>query len=239
MIEMSYRRLVVLSALMGVASVSFAQDEEGFSGRAGLGYLSTTGNTETESVNINFLMGWNYDRWHHRFGGLAVQSSNSGVKTAEAYALNWQSDYDIDENAYWYGLTAWNKDEFSPYEQQTRVAGGYGRHLIQTERHELSAEVGAGFRQSDLRDGTSNDKTILRLSGEYLWTISETSEFAQTLAIESGSDNTYTEAVSSLGVDINDDLALVVSYTIRNNSDVLPGTQKTDTFTSITIEYSY
>ena len=49
----------------------------------------------------------------------------------------------------------------------------------------------------------------------------------------------YTEAISSLGVDINDDLALVVSYTLRNNSDVLPGTEKTDTFTAITIEYSY
>ena len=63
--------------------------------------------------------------------------------------------------------------------------------------------------------------------------------FNQTLAIESGSDNTYTESISSLGVDINDALALVVSYTLRNNSDVLPGTEKTDTFTAITIEYSY
>lgn len=236
---MFYRRFVVIIALMVAAPVSLAQDEEGFSGRAGLGYLSTTGNTETESLNINFEMGWNYDRWHHRFAGLAVQSSTSDVTTAEAYGLNWQTDYDINEVSYWYGLAAWNKDEFSPYEQQSRIAGGYGRRFIQTERHDLSGELGVGYRQSDLRDGTSTNKSIMRLSGEYIWTISETSRFNQTLSIESGSDNTYTEAISSLGVDINDDLALVVSYTLRNNSDVLPGTEKTDTFTAITIEYSY
>jgi putative salt-induced outer membrane protein len=230
---------LVLAILTFFATAGFAQDEEGFSGRAGLGYLSTTGNTETESLNINFEMGWNYAPWHHRFAGLAVQSSTSDVRTAEAYALNWQSDYDINEFSYWYGIAAWNKDEFSPYEQQSRVAGGYGRHFIQTERHDLSGEIGAGYRQSDLRDGTSANKSILRLSGEYTWTISETSRFNQTLAIESGSDNTYTESISGLGVDINDDLALVVSYTLRNNSDVLPGTEKTDTFTSITIEYSF
>lgn len=232
-------RLFVLAAVMLSATAGIAQDEEGFSGRAGLGYLSTTGNTETESVNVNFAMGWNYAPWHHRFIGLAVRSSTSNVTTAEAYGLNWKTDYDINETAYWYGLIAWDKDEFSAYDQQIREALGYGRHLIQTERHDLSGEVGVGVRQADLRDGTTQDDTILRLSGDYTWTISDTSRFGQTLAIESGSDNTYTQATSSLGVDINAAFALVVSYTIKSNSDVLPGTEKTDTFTSVTIEYSF
>ena len=236
---MRVRLLTTLFALTIFATESFAQDEEGFSGRAALGYLSTTGNTETQSVNINFETGWNYDRWHHRFSGLAVQSSTSNVTTAEAYGLNWKTDYDIDDTSYWYGLVAWNKDKFSAYDQQIREAIGYGRHFIDTERHELSGEVGAGARQADLRDGTAQDEAILRLSGEYIWRISETSRFSQTLAIEDGSDNTYLEAGSSLSADIMESLALVVSYTIKSNSDVLPGTEKTDTFTSVSIEYSF
>jgi hypothetical protein len=32
----------------------------------------------------------------------------------------------------------------------------FGRQ--ETERHLLNAEIGAGFRQSDLRDGTSEDE---------------------------------------------------------------------------------
>ncbi len=232
-------RFLVLASLVLASAPGLAQDEEGFSGRAGLGYLATTGNSETDSLNMNFAMGWNYAPWHHRFDGLAVRSSTSNVTTAEAYGLAWKSDYDISEIAYWYGLFAWNKDKFSAYDQQVREAVGYGRRLISTERHELSGEVGVGARQADLRDGTSNSEGILRLSGDYRWTISETSRFEQTLAIESGSDNTYLQATSSLSADIRENLAIVVSYTIRNNSDVLPGTEKTDTFTAVSIEYKY
>ena len=232
-------RFLAPVAVAAIASPAMAQDEEGFSGRAALGYLSTTGNTETESMNVNFEMGWNYEPWAHRFSGLAVRSSTSDVTTAEAYGLNWKTDYAINETSYWYGLVAWNKDEFSAYEQQIREALGYGRRFIDTERHELSGEVGLGMRQADLRDGTEQDKAILRLSGEYTWLISETSRFNQTLAIEDGSDNTYLEATSSLSADIMESLAIVVSYTIRSNSDVLPGTEETDTFTSVSIEYAF
>jgi putative salt-induced outer membrane protein len=236
---MKLYRFLALACAFAFASPVMAQDEEGFSGRAALGYLSTTGNTETESINVNFEMGWNYDPWEHRFSGLAVRSSTSDVTTAEAYGLNWKSDYAINDASYWYGLVAWNKDEFSAYEQQIREAVGYGRFFIDTERHELSGEVGLGIRQADLRDGTDQDEAILRLSGEYIWRISETSRFNQTLAIEDGSDNTYLEATSSLSADIMESLAIVVSYTIRSNSEVLPGTEETDTFTSVSIEYSF
>jgi len=233
------RRTLVVIAVSFCASPVLAQDAEGFSGRLALGYLSTTGNSETESLNFNFEMGWNYAPWHHRFKGLAVNSSTSSVTTAEAYGLSWKTDYDLSEISYWYGLAAWDKDEFSAYDQQVREAFGYGRRFIHTDRHVLSGEVGIGARQADLRDGTSQDEGILRLSGDYLWTISETARFNQTLAIENGSDNTYLEAKSSLSADIRESLALVVSYTIKSNSDVLPGTEKTDTFTSVSVEYSF
>ena len=80
---------------------------------------------------------------------------------------------------------------------------------------------------------------IYRLGGNYLWNISEPSKFTQTLSIESGSSNTYTEAVSALKANIIDTLALVLSFTVKNNSDVLPGIDKTDTATAISLEYTF
>jgi putative salt-induced outer membrane protein len=58
-------------------------------------------------------------------------------------------------------------------------------------------------------------------------------------AIESGADNRYTESVTSLSTDVWGDIALVLSYTIKSNSDVPVGTEKTDTFTAISLEYSF
>ena len=224
---------------MLVSSVGLAQDEEGFSGRIALGYLATSGNAENESLNANFDLWWNYAPWSHSLTGQIIKASSASVTTAEAYGLTWTSNYSINETDYLFGLVALDKDEFSAYDQQIREAIGYGRRFIDSETHVLSGKAGVGARQADLRDGTSQDEVILYLGGDYQWIISETSEFTQTLAIESGSDNTYLEATSALSANVRERLALVFSFTIKSNSDVLPGTEKTDTFTAISLEYAF
>lgn len=225
--------------LVLAASSALAQDEEGLSGQVAFGYLATSGNAENENLNLSFGGNFNAERWHHRLNGLAVRASTSGIDTAEAYGLTWKTSYDINETDYLFGVVAWNSDEFSGYDQQLREVLGYGRRFIDRERHVLNAEAGAGFRQADLRDGTSEDESILRLATDYRWTISDTSNFSQLLAVESGSDNTYVEAVSSLSANIWDNIALVLSYTIKRNSEVPVNTVKRDTFTAISLEYSF
>ncbi len=232
-------RFALLAVLVLATATSYAQDEEGFAGRVALGFLSTTGNAENETFNTTFDLDWTYAPWHHSLTGAAVRASTNDVTTAEAYSLDWQSDYDLSERSYLFGVVAWNDDRFSGYDQQIREVVGYGRRFIDTERHALNGEVGAGARQADLRDGTSQDETILRLSGDYRWTISETAEFSQSLAIDSGSDNIYTETITKLTMDILGNISIVVSYTIKNNSDVPAGTVNTDTFTAIAVEYTF
>ena len=232
-------RYALVPILLLATVTGHAQTQAGFSGRVALGYLATSGNTENETFNSNFDLDWNRAPWHHALTGAAVRASTDNVTTAEAYSLDWQSDYDLSERSYVFGLIAWNDDQFSGYDQQIRAVLGYGRRFIATERHALNGEVGAGARQADLRDGTNEDESILRLSGDYLWIISETAEFSQSLAIESGSFNTYTETVTKLTADIRGSLSIVFSYTIKNNSEVPAGIEKTDTFTAIALEYAF
>ncbi len=232
-------RFGLLAVLVLGTATGYAQDEEGFAGRVAFGFLSTTGNAENETFSTTFDLDWTYAPWHHALTGAAVRASTDNVTTAEAYSLDWQSDYDLSERSYVFGVVAWNDDRFSGYDQQIREVVGYGRRFIDTERHALNGEVGAGARQADLRDGTSQDETILRLSGDYLWTISETAEFSQSIAIDSGSFNTYTESITKLTMDILGNISIVVSYTIKNNSDVPAGTVNTDTFTAVALEYTF
>ena len=232
-------RLVLLASAGFASASAFAQDEEGLSGRVAFGYLATSGNSESENMNLSFGGVYNAEVWHHSLDGLAVKASANDVDTAEAYGLAWKTKYDLNDTDYLFGVVAWNRDEFSGYDQQIREVFGYGRRFIDSERHVLNAEAGAGFRQADLRDGTTEDEAILRLATDYRWTISETSNFAQLFAIENGSDNTYMEAVSRLHTDVWQNIALVLSYTIKHNSDVPVGTEKKDTFTAISLEYSF
>ena len=73
----------------------------------------------------------------------------------------------------------------------------------------------------------------------YKWHLSETSLFSQDLTIEAGDKNTYLESVTALSARLVGNLALVASYTIKNNSDVPPLTEKTDTYTALSLEYTF
>ena len=227
--------LLALSAMTAIAQ----DDEEGLSGEVALGYIATSGNSDSKNMSLGFGGDYYGEVWHHNLAGRAVRASTSGVTTAEAYALSWQSDRDFGEKSYMFARAAWDKDKFSGYDQQIREVVGYGRHFIDTDRHELNAEVGAGLRQSDLRDGTSEDESIARLSADYTFQLSETARFEQLVGIESGSKNTYTESITRLSADVWTDLAIVLSYTIKRNSDVPVGTVKKDTFTTVALEYSF
>lgn len=230
------------------AAAEPAADPGPWSGRVLLGYLSTSGNTENTSGNLEAAVNWDGERWHHVLSGRAISQSQDKDTTAESYKATYEAKFDLSERTYVFGLLDYNKNRFTSFPTQTFQFAGIGRRFIKTEKHELNAEVGAGASQSDVQailpDGSrvpmgSVDEFNWRASGDYRWTITETSWFSQTLSVNSGSSNTFTESLTELGANIYGALALVLSYKIQNNSDVQPGTEKTDTFAAINLEYAF
>jgi putative salt-induced outer membrane protein len=57
--------------------------------------------------------------------------------------------------------------------------------------------------------------------------------------VEAGSENTYFESVTALKARLVGDLALVASYTVKHNTDVPALTEKTDTYTALSLEYAF
>jgi len=216
------------------------EKEEGpWSGKAALGYLATTGNTENSSLNTSVEIGYGSGDWQHSFKAFAINASENNVTTAEAYELGWKSERSLTEHDFLFGRINWREDKFSGYRTQLSESIGYGRRIIDVDAHKLNAEIGLGARQSDLSDGTKEDELILRGGLNYKWIISESAEFNQEFVVESGDKNTYLESITALKADLVGSLALVASYTIKNNSDVPIGTQKTDTYSALAIEYTF
>ena len=237
----AYSFLVIAAAIL-LAPVVAAQEEETespWAGKATLGYLATSGNTENTNLNTGFEVGYKAGDWQHLLSALAINATESKVTTAEAYEAGWKSERNLSENNYLFGRLNWRKDRFSGYDTQFSQTVGYGRRLIDNDAHKLNAEIGAGARQSDLVDGTTESEMILRAGLDYTWILSETAEFRQDLVVESGSANTYLESITALSAKLVGNLALVASYTIKNNSDVPPLIEKTDTYTALSLEYIF
>ena len=232
------KRVLILAGLL-FATAAGAQQEDPWSGKATLGYLSTSGNTENSTLNTGFDVGYKTGDWQHELTTHAINASEDRDTTAEAYELGWKTEYNIGPNQFVVGRLHWRKDRFSGYDTQFSQSLGYGRRLVDTEVHKWNAEIGAGARQSDLTDGTSEEEFIFRLGTDYTWQISETAKFEQVVSAESGPENTYIESVSSVSASLVGNLALVFSFTVKNNSDVPVDTEKTDTFTAISLEYLF
>jgi putative salt-induced outer membrane protein len=233
-----------LVAIIAVAGTAVAQDEQSeerdpFEGAASLGYLATSGNTDSENLNAAFSLKWQPSLWSHEFNVSVINAQTSGVTTAQARFANYIARRDFGEKSYLFASADWESDEFSAFDNQLSETVGYGRHVIATERHTLDFEIGLGARQAELRSGLEEDEAIGRGALAYARQLSETSEFTQSLIIESGSSNTSTESVSELRANIFGNVALVLSWRLRNNSDVPVGIEKTDRYTAISLEYGF
>jgi len=236
---MFLRKAITIMVVMLVPVLAIAQDEGPWSGRASLGYLATTGNTENSNLKAAFELGYKTGPWQHLLTALAINAAENKETTAEAYELGWKSERQMSEKDFLFGRLSWRKDRFSGYDTQFSQSVGYGRRLVNTEVHKLNVEAGAGARQSKRIDGTDENETIFRGGLDYTWQFSETAEFRQDFVVEAGQENTYLESISAVSAKLFENLALVASYTVKNNSDVPPLIEKTDTFTAISLEYSF
>jgi len=236
-----FRRSLLALAMVTIAVPTLAEEEEVslWSGKATIGYLATSGNTDNSNLNTGFELAYAPGKWTHGVQVLAIYATESNATTAEAYDVGWKSERKLSDENYLFGRLDWRKDRFSSFETQASQTLGYGRRLIHSDKYKLNLEVGAGARQSDLADGSSTSETILRGGLNFAWTLSETAEFKQGLVVEAGDDNTFSESITELSARLVGNLALVASYRVRHNSDVLPLTEKTDTRAALSLEYLF
>jgi putative salt-induced outer membrane protein len=229
------------SGLFGAFAAHAAEDPATgpWFGNVKFGYLATSGNTENSNLNTSFQLGYGAGNWVHTFDAFAINASENKVTTAEAYELGWKSERSLTEKDFLFGRLNWRKDRFSGYPKQFSQSVGYGRRLIDKAPHTLNVEIGGGARQAESADGLTENDMILRGGLDYKWQFSETAAFTQDFVIESGQNNTYLESISAIKARLIGDLALVASYTIKNNSDVPPGTEKTDTYSAVSLEYQF
>jgi len=208
-------------------------------GAAELGFIMNRGNTETETLNAQFRVENTRPKWLHRVEFKVLQVSEKETTTAESYELSGRSEYSLDDNDYLFGSLRYEDDRFAGYDRRTTEVVGYGHQYLKREDMTLKGEFGVGSRQTKNTDGSSDSEGIARVGLDYKWQITDTSSFSETIYVEHGEENTYTESVTAVTAKINNSLAMKLSYTIKDNSDPQPGFENTDTRTAITLVYDF
>ncbi len=208
-------------------------------GEGEFGYVATSGNTETENLKAKLGLVNDREKWRHSATLEALNESDSETTTAERYAAIWQSDYKMGEFDYLFGRLEYETDKFSGYDYRTSEVLGYGRRVLKRENMTLDLEAGPGARQSKLENGDSESEAILRLAGKYIWKISDHAKFTQDLSFDIGEEATISKSVSALQSNVIGNLAMRLSYTVENTSEVPVGVDKTDTQTALSLVYEF
>ncbi|NKF23912.1 DUF481 domain-containing protein [Solimonas marina] len=212
-----------------------------WSGDISVGYLATTGNSDTSSLNSKFSLVYAQSKWKNTLAASAVNTYADHVSSAENYQAADQLEYNFSTRDYAFASVDWLKDRFASIREQTSETTGYGRHILIGPRHFLDGEVGIGARQQETNDDPRqhDDDFIGRGALKYRWAITDTTSFSQSLKVETGASNTYTESITALKLQIVGNLFTNLSYTVRNNSKAADDTEKTDTEAAVTVSYQF
>lgn len=237
-----YKKAVVTSLLLVIAQTGLTEENEapkGVSGAAEFGMVLTSGNTDNSTTTGRFEISNDLEQWLH-FAKLEVVTADvDGTSSAERYLLNLKSDYKLENDSFLFAGLTHEVDKFSGFDSQSTLVAGYGKKLYDTEIFLLSAEIGPGYRKSELENGDSESESILHLGAKSKYVINEASYLTSDLTIDRGSEQTV--SILNLGYvnKLNSTLALKVSVNIKNSSDVPVGIEETDTITSVSLLYSF
>lgn len=211
-----------------------------WSGDASAGYLRTTGNTNSTSLNFKGDLDWNYGRWQNHFDALGTYGSSKGESTAESYQVGDKLNYDLGPESYVFGNLEYADDRFAGVVSRYSESVGYGRHVIKSPMQTLDIDAGAGASQSrDAGDTDYDDQLIGVFNVNYLLKFAPNAQYKQTLHIEAGKQNTFINPVAELKLAIVGNFFATLGYDWRHNTSVPDGSVHTDTITTVNFGYTF
>jgi putative salt-induced outer membrane protein len=222
-------------------------------GKGQLGFLSSKGNSDSESLNANVDV-LRYDGpWKNEIFVGGLYGKNSGIVSAERWETRGQSNYTISGDLFAFGGLRYEHDLFDGFQYQASVTGGLGYKLINTDDTKLTAQVGAGYRrlrpETIDKDPTGEviSRTPLDATGEAIATVgvdfshafTKTTVFTNKFLMEAGSSDTLLHDDLALTVKMSDKLALSIGYGITDNTKPPAPLKKLDTVASVNLVFGF
>lgn len=238
----------VIMILFGLATPTLAAEttdsadekQSKWNSEAELGFVKTTGNTETETFVLKAKVINQRNKWKHTLKGEALRNAEGDdLVTAEKYFLSGKSQYEFKNRSYVYGLVTYDDDRFSGFDYVLLGVLGYGRTVMERENLKLDLEVGAGGRQSEPEVGETENEAVFRAAGDFEWKISKSATFVQELSSDIGEDKYINRSLTALTTKINSYLSSRIAYQVKYTSEVPVDKEKTDTELTFTLLFKY
>ena len=237
----------------GLASFGVLAEEEqkpkDFTLDGEVGFIFTTGNTETSSFKGRLTSHHELEMWSNDYvlealykkDEVTTDSGNEETQTsAQKFFVSGQGNYKLkNPDNRLFAFASYEDDRFSSFDYQATIAGGWNSKVWDDDSSTFSYSLGPGYSFADTVEGEDASSFIVRAAGDYLWRISDTATFKQLLSTEVGSENVKSKSETSISAQINGSMSLKFSIVLNHNSEVEAGTENLDTETAATLVYTF
>lgn len=225
-------------------------------GSGELGFVSSSGNTRSDSINGRLGVRYEDEDWKHQFHVAGFRQRNETMVLADPddpdsaerrlqvnanrYELAGSTARKIDRRNSVFTALRYENDDFAAYDWQATVSVGWGHQAIRTDATQLYFEVGPGYRRvKEAGSGQIETDLIGRGRANFETRITDNTSLTDTLLVEAGSDNTFIQNDFGVKVAMNSRFAIKAGLQVRHNTDVPPERKKTDRLTTVNLVYDF
>lgn len=232
---------MVAGSLFGAAEALAQEEGRSYEASISLGYVGTTGNTESQTFETLMKYSLQQARWTHGLQIQGLYTEQDDETSGERYFVEGKSDYEFEDNHYAFLKASYTDDRFTGFDYQATASAGYGHYFYNSSDLTLETYVGLGHRWNALRDDEVDDEreSIVTVGENLEWNFSDNSKLTQSLLSEVGEDLTVTRFEIALVSTLVSRLATKIAFQARHISDVPVDREKVDTQTSVSLVYEF
>jgi putative salt-induced outer membrane protein len=202
---------------------------------AELSFVSTSGNTDTQTVGTTSELRHQKGSWNTTARGVLVRSTASGVESARSTFLELRPGHRVSPRLTVFGRVGFRRDRFAGITARLNFNTGLAYHILQDRRRDLQAEVALGYdrerRVASPEVQFAAAQTRLTYVQRFSPTLSFTDEGAVVAAVDDV-DNWRGSNKASIIVGMSRSLSLKLSHQLEFVNQPVPGFGRLDTITS-------
>jgi len=233
------------------AILSLVQEDESapeWTGSVALSAITTDGNTETDSFNLDAdaELRRDVDRytWKGYFNyGRETQGGVSNLTSRKGgSSLKYDYFFSEDEKTYAFGNVGGEFDELASLDLRTQVGGGFGYQFYEEDDSKLSGEIGLNYFSEEFADDTDDSYAALRLAASAFEQLSE--DLSWTTSVEAypsieESEDIYGKVDTKLAMSLTEAMFASAQLVVDYDNTPAAGADRVDQRLVLSLGWSF
>jgi putative salt-induced outer membrane protein len=237
--------VLVLAGILPFAGTAMAQEGKApppppplWSGKAELSFVSTSGNTDTQTLGAGGEVEYQPGVWSGKAKFDYIRSESDGKENARSLAFLLRGARKIFTRAEVFAQAGYLKNTFAGIDRRLAGEAGLAYELLAPGAHSLKAQAGLGYTK-ETRVGAADRSFATAGAGLlYKWALSKSAEFSNETSYRRDlktSEDWLFANTASVSAGMTTVLSLKVSWALTKANDPPPGFKKTDTITKAAV----